>query len=252
MCFFCFERQKYEGSHTHKRFETHKIKVSTRDQKKITKCQCQNPITFHWQLLSFQQLVNVLPDFFRDKAPWVTLDRCAGGRDQELFKVPRNVGAFDGSPSDEQRICHKWLRVVMRSWESRFEPIKNRMGSFSIHQAFLHKHQLWFVTLPWSDMFQILQNLIPIPVFLMAKLIAGKTQDNELLAKLIGKCVHLEVIPGGRASQRSDVLNKDGFALEHIHLQLGSRESAARQRLSRQVIKGLEGRSRQAHHVCWY
>ena len=54
--------------------------------------------------------------------------------------------------------------------------------------------------------------------------------------------------PGGRASQGGDVLDEDGFAFEHVHLQLGSGKTAAGESLSRQVIKGLEGGACKAHH----
>jgi len=61
---------------------------------------------------------------------------------------------------------------------------------------------------------QVLQYFIPVAVLLVAKLIAGESQDNKL-----------EIIPASRASQRGDVLDEDGFSLEHVHLQLGSRKT---------------------------
>jgi len=122
------------------------------------------------------------------------------------------------------------------------------MRSFAVDQTFFHEHQLGLVTVARSNVLQVLQNLITIAVLLMTKLITGKSQDNELLAKLVGECVHLGVIPGGRASQGGDVLDEDGFALEHVHLQLGSRKTTASQSLCRQVIKGLEGGACKAHH----
>jgi len=72
---------------------------------------------------------------------------------------------------------------------------------------------------------QVLQYFIAVAVLLVAKLIAGKSQDNKLLTEFIGERVHLEIIPASRASQRGDVLDEDGFSLEHVHLQLGSRKT---------------------------
>lgn len=50
---------------------------------------------------------------------------------------------------------------------------------------------------------------------LMAELIAGYTQDNEPLAGIpLVELVHLGVIPGGRTSERCDILNKNNFSLQ--------------------------------------
>lgn len=49
----------------------------------------------------------------------------------------------------------------------------------------------------------------------MAELVAGNSQDNEPLAGVpLMKLVHLGVIPGGRTSERRDILNEDNFALQ--------------------------------------
>jgi len=193
-------------------------------------------------------MLDVFPDLFGDKISGVALDRGSSGGDQELFKIPRDVGSFDGRPSDEERICHQRIRVVVRGWESTFQPFKDGMSSFAVDQTFLHEHQLGLIAVAWTHVLQVLQDLITVAVFLVTKLITGKSQDNELLAKLVGECVHLGVIPGGRASQGGDVLDEDGFAFEHVHLQLGSGKTAAGESLSRQVIKGLEGGACKAHH----
>jgi len=108
----------------------------------------------------------------------------------------------------------------MRCRKSGFKPIKDGVRSFAIHQTFLHKNQLRLETVARSDVFQILEDFVTVAVFLMTKLIAGKSQDNELFAKLVGESVHLGVIPGGRASQRGDILNENYFALEHFHVQV--------------------------------
>lgn len=49
----------------------------------------------------------------------------------------------------------------------------------------------------------------------MAKLVAGHPQDNEPLAGVaLVELVHLGVIPGGRTSERRDILNKYNFAFQ--------------------------------------
>lgn len=49
----------------------------------------------------------------------------------------------------------------------------------------------------------------------MAELVAGNSQNNEPFASIpLVELVHLGVIPGGRTSERRDVLNEDNFALQ--------------------------------------
>lgn len=58
----------------------------------------------------------------------------------------------------------------------------------------------------------------------MAELVAGHSQDNEPLAGIPRvELVHLGVIPGGRASERRDVLNEDNFALQGREIKSFSR-----------------------------
>lgn len=48
----------------------------------------------------------------------------------------------------------------------------------------------------------------------MAELVAGYSQDHKPLAGVpLVELVHLGVIPDGRTSERSDILNEDDFAL---------------------------------------
>jgi len=101
------------------------------------------------------------------------------------------------------------------------------MGSFSVHDTFLHKHHFRLKTVAGPYVLQIGQDFVAVAVFLMAELIAGKSQDNKLLAVLVNESVHLGVIPGGRASQRGDVLDKNRFPFEHVHLEVGGREPTA-------------------------
>lgn len=173
-------------------------------------------------------MVDVRTDFLRDETPGVTFHRRSSGGDQKLFKVPGNVRAFDGGPSNEQWIRHQRVRVVVRCRQRRFQPIKNRMSSFTVHDTFLHKHQFRLITVPGPYVLQIRQDFVAVPVLLMAELIAGKSQDNKLLAELVSESVHLGVIPGGRASQRGYVLDKNRFPFKHVHLELRGREPAAR------------------------
>lgn len=50
--------------------------------------------------------------------------------------------------------------------------------------------------------------------YLKAKLIAGDSQNHKpLLWEAIMELVHLGVIPGGRSSERCDILDEDHFAL---------------------------------------
>lgn len=63
-------------------------------------------------------MIDVFANFLGDEVPRVSFDRGSGRRDEELLEIPRNVGSLDGRPSDEKRIGHQRVGVVMRCWES--------------------------------------------------------------------------------------------------------------------------------------
>lgn len=68
---------------------------------------------------------------------------------------------------------------------------------------------------------------------LVAELVAGHPQDNEPPAAVtLVQLVHLGVIPGGRASERRDVLNED-----HFSPQGGETERRPRQQLGRELVE---------------
>lgn len=67
----------------------------------------------------------------------------------------------------------------------------------------------------------------------MAELVAGHSQDNEPLAGVsLVELVHLGVIPGGRTSERRDVLDKD-----HLPSQGGEFERFSRQQVCRELVE---------------
>lgn len=67
----------------------------------------------------------------------------------------------------------------------------------------------------------------------MAELVAGHSQDNEPLGGIaLVELVHLGVIPGGRTSERRDVLNEDDFALQG-----GEVKGFPRQQVGREVVE---------------
>lgn len=69
--------------------------------------------------------------------------------------------------------------------------------------------------------------------YLMAELVAGHSQDNEPLASVaLVELVHLGVIPGGRTSERRDVLNED-----HLAPQAGEIERFSRQQVCWEVVE---------------
>lgn len=64
----------------------------------------------------------------------------------------------------------------------------------------------------------------------MAELVAGHSQDNEPLAGVtLVELVHLGVIPGGRTSERRDILNEDNFALQGGEIKRFSRQQFGRE-----------------------
>lgn len=73
----------------------------------------------------------------------------------------------------------------------------------------------------------------------MTELVAGHPQDNESPAGVtLVELVHLGVIPGGRASERRDVLNEDHFAPQRREIQ-----RLPRQQLCRELVE-FRGHSR--------
>lgn len=59
----------------------------------------------------------------------------------------------------------------------------------------------------------------------MAELVAGSPQDNEPLAGVaLVELVHLGVIPGGRTSERRDVLDEDHLPSQGGEIQRSSRQ----------------------------
>lgn len=67
----------------------------------------------------------------------------------------------------------------------------------------------------------------------MAELVAGHSQDNEPLAGIAPvELVQLGVIPGGRTSERRDVLNEDDFAPQG-----GEMKGFPRQQVGRKVVE---------------
>lgn len=69
--------------------------------------------------------------------------------------------------------------------------------------------------------------------YLMAKLIAGHTQDNESAGGVTTvELVHLSVVPGCCSSERRHILNENNFPL-----QWRETEQLSRQQLSCQLVK---------------
>lgn len=67
----------------------------------------------------------------------------------------------------------------------------------------------------------------------MAELVAGNSQDNKTLAGVpVMELVHLGVIPGGRTSERRDILNEHHFALQR-----GELKGFPRQQIGCDVVK---------------
>lgn len=69
--------------------------------------------------------------------------------------------------------------------------------------------------------------------YLMSKLIAGHTQNDESLGGVTAvKLVHLSVVPGRCSSKRRHILNEDNFPLQRRET-----EAFSRQQLGCQVVK---------------
>jgi len=157
---------------------------------------------FKWLLHEFD---NVVGDIFGEKVARISFNGISFGIDEEFFKIPRDVGSRHGTPNDVSRIAHQGHRVVTGRWHFFPEPLEDGVGVGSVDIDFLHERGSRLKAVSGSDVAKVESNLFAIAVLLMSKLITRESQDHEAIAEALQQLVHLQVIPGGRASQRGHV-----------------------------------------------
>lgn len=162
-----------------------------------------------------EELLDVSLDVAGEELPTVTLERHPIWSNEELLEVPGHVISADWAPDDELGVRHQGGRIITGVWEFFPQENKQGMGILSIHIHLLQELELWLKAFSRTDVLQRHKDFFILAVLLMAELVAGHSQDNEPLAGVpLLELVHLGVIPGGRTSERRDILNEDDFALQ--------------------------------------
>ena len=84
-------------------------------------------------LLRCHQLVDVTGYVASLELFGIPLERFSSLVDQKLFKVPRNVGPFDGLPNDEFGVAHEVDFVVGGQWHLGLQPGEHFVLSFPVY-----------------------------------------------------------------------------------------------------------------------
>ena len=158
--------------------------------------------------------MNVGGDVDRVEGLAVPLHRPTRTVDQELFKVPANVGALHRLPDDELGVAHEALGVVGRQRQRLLQPGEDGMFAVAVHLDLVEHVEVGLVVVSRPHVLQRVEDLLAVGVLLMAELVAGEGQDLESVAELLLELVKLGEVPRGRASQRRRVLDQHHFALQ--------------------------------------
>jgi len=122
------------------------------------------------------------------------------GVNEELFKVPPDVGALDWLPNDELGIAHQTVAVVRRQRQVRLEPSEYFVFSLTVGSNLIKHDALWLEPVARPDVFQGIHNFLAIRILLMPKLVCGEGENDQLIAVLLAEIIHLREVTDGRAS----------------------------------------------------
>jgi len=134
---------------------------------------------------------DVVGDVFGEKVAWISFDGISFGVDEELFKVPGDVGSGHRAPNDASRITHQRNSVVTGRWQLFSEPLEDGMGVGSVDHDFLHEQGFGLETVARSEVMKIESDFFAVAVLLMPELIARECQDDEAIAEALQQLVHL-------------------------------------------------------------
>lgn len=114
----------------------------------------------------FKKLFNICLNVDGEEISAVALVGLSIRTDQELLKVPGDIVSLDRTPNNKLGICHESRGFIGGEWKLFLEKLKQRVGIFSIHVHFLEELKIWFKAIPWTDIFQRLQDFIILAVLL--------------------------------------------------------------------------------------
>lgn len=142
-------------------------------------------------MVILNEFEDVVGDVFGEKVAWISFDGISFGVDEELLKVPRDVGSGHWAPNDTSGITHQRNSVVTGRWQLLPEPLKDGVGVCSVDHDFLHEQGFGLEAVARSDVMKIESNFFAIAVLLMTELIARESQDDEAIAEALQQLVHL-------------------------------------------------------------
>jgi len=122
------------------------------------------------------QEVDVVNQSQRRSAGLISLVRHAVLPDQKLFEVPSDIGRCNRDPRNERKLRDH--RGGLRA-DSLQECVQGMKPS-AVHIDLLREREVRNVAISWADIFQTIKDFSINPGFLVDKLGARKTENNEL------------------------------------------------------------------------
>lgn len=159
--------------------------------------------------------------------------------DQELLEVPGNIRSGNRAPeghsgatetsSGKDECIHIITAIalgvasgILRNLDSASHPLEQRVGISTVDLDRGHNVELGLEAVAGTDILQGVQELIIILIGLVTKLVAGEAQNRHLVTKLVHNSIHCGQVGDSRASQRGNILDKDGLTSEVRQLHIST------------------------------
>lgn len=150
----------------------------------------------------------------------VAFERLSIRPDEKLLKIPANIRSADRAPYDEFGIFHQGRSIVTRNGQLLLQEGKDRVCANTIDITLLEQGEIWLKAPSRTHILQRIEYLFIMTVFLEAKLVTREAQHHEAVGVAALELVKLGEIPGGRASEGSQVLDQDHLASVDVEVQL--------------------------------
>merc|ERR1719261_189067 len=181
--------------------------------------------------LRLERLLDVRGNIGRRVVAAEALDDLAVLADEELFEVPGNVGArhrrpkrhrgrVEGAAREDERVVvvapvalAVALAVVEGDGLGLLHPLEDRQLASAVDLGAREKLALELEAVAGAHVLQSVDELIVALIRLVTELIAGDSEDGDLVAELVDQCVHGSEVTGRGASERRHVLDENDLAL---------------------------------------
>jgi len=166
---------------------------------------------------SFEQLLNVSSNILCWELGAVAFHRDAFLIDKELFKVPDDISAHQGTPQNSEIGVHNVLcslaaNVITWKRKLAFEESENGVLATSIDVDLAKHLEIGLIAIAGSHVLECVQHLKLLLICLVAELVAGETKNCQRLSEFVSEVIHLSEIPHCRASQSRDILDEHHLA----------------------------------------